>query len=188
VVPSGELRAGQRAAVEGEVQLTEVVLRGRRQMLCRIADGSGFLTLRFFYFTAQQQRRSRAACACAASARRGAVPGPGDRAPGVPARRSPRRRGADGAPDADLSRDRGRHPGTAADAGGHGARSDGRRRPRGLAAGRGARRFARLPSLREALHTCTGRRRMRRSSCCWMGAIRRSAAWRSRNCSRTSCR
>lgn len=56
VVPLGELRAGQRAAVEGEVLLTEVVFRGRRQLLCRIADGSGFLTLRFFYFTAQQQK------------------------------------------------------------------------------------------------------------------------------------
>ncbi len=55
VVPLGELRAGQRAAVEGEVLLTEVVFRGRRQMLCKIGDGSGFLTLRFFYFTAQQQ-------------------------------------------------------------------------------------------------------------------------------------
>jgi ATP-dependent DNA helicase RecG len=56
VVPLGELRPGQRAAVEGEVMLTEVVFRGRRQMLCKIADGSGFLTLRFFHFTAQQQR------------------------------------------------------------------------------------------------------------------------------------
>jgi ATP-dependent DNA helicase RecG len=55
VVPLGELRPGQRAAVEGEVLLTEVVFRGRRQMLCRIGDGSGFLTLRFFYFTVQQQ-------------------------------------------------------------------------------------------------------------------------------------
>jgi ATP-dependent DNA helicase RecG len=55
VVPLGELRPGQRAAVEGEVLLTEVAFRGRRQMLCRIGDGSGFLTLRFFYFTAQQQ-------------------------------------------------------------------------------------------------------------------------------------
>jgi ATP-dependent DNA helicase RecG len=55
VVPLGELVPGQRAAVEGEVMLTEVAFRGRRQMLCRIADGSGFLTLRFFYFTAQQQ-------------------------------------------------------------------------------------------------------------------------------------
>jgi ATP-dependent DNA helicase RecG len=56
VVPLGELLPGHRAAVEGEVLLTEVAFRGRRQMLCKIADGSGFLTLRFFYFTAQQQR------------------------------------------------------------------------------------------------------------------------------------
>ena len=55
-VPLGQLRAGLRAAVEGEVQLAEVVFRGRRQLLCRIADGSGFLTLRFFHFNAQQQQ------------------------------------------------------------------------------------------------------------------------------------
>jgi ATP-dependent DNA helicase RecG len=55
VVPLGELKPGQRAAVEGEVLLTEIAYRGRRQMLCRIGDGSGYLTLRFFYFTAQQQ-------------------------------------------------------------------------------------------------------------------------------------
>jgi ATP-dependent DNA helicase RecG len=54
-VPLGELGTGQRAAVEGEVLLTEVVFRGRRQMLCKITDGTGFLTLRFFYFSAQQQ-------------------------------------------------------------------------------------------------------------------------------------
>ncbi len=54
-VPLGQLRPGERAAVEGEVQLTEVAFRGRRQLLCRIADGSGFLTLRFFHFSAQQQ-------------------------------------------------------------------------------------------------------------------------------------
>ena len=65
-VPLGELQPGQRASVEGEVMLTEVAFRGRRQMLCRIADGSGFLTLRFFYFTGQQQaglaRGSRVRC------------------------------------------------------------------------------------------------------------------------------
>ena len=55
VVPLGELQSGQRAAVEGEVLLTEVSFRGRRQLLCRIADGSGSLTLRFFHFTTQQQ-------------------------------------------------------------------------------------------------------------------------------------
>jgi ATP-dependent DNA helicase RecG len=54
-VPLGQLRPGERAAVEGEVQLTEVAFRGRRQLLCRIADGSGFLTLRFFHFSAPQQ-------------------------------------------------------------------------------------------------------------------------------------
>jgi ATP-dependent DNA helicase RecG len=56
IVPLGELRPGQRASVEGDVLLTEVAFRGRRQMLCKIADGSGYLTLRFFHFTAQQQQ------------------------------------------------------------------------------------------------------------------------------------
>ena len=51
----GRLEPGVRAVVEGEVQLTEVTFRRRRQMLCRISDGSGFLTLRFFYFSAAQQ-------------------------------------------------------------------------------------------------------------------------------------
>lgn len=55
VQPIGSLLAGHRAVVEGEVQLTEVVFRRRRQMLCRIADGSGFLTLRFFHFSGAQQ-------------------------------------------------------------------------------------------------------------------------------------
>jgi ATP-dependent DNA helicase RecG len=55
VVPLGEILPGQRAVVEGEVLLTEVTFRGRRQMLTRIGDGSGYLTLRFFHFTAQQR-------------------------------------------------------------------------------------------------------------------------------------
>ncbi len=73
IVPLGELRPGQRASVEGDVLLTEVAFRGRRQMLCRIADGSGFLTLRFFYFTAQQQQglARGARVRCFGEARRG---------------------------------------------------------------------------------------------------------------------
>src|ERR1700679_2163271 len=51
----GALLPGMRAAVEGEIQLTEVTYRKRRQLICRIYDGSGFLTLRFFYFSAAQQ-------------------------------------------------------------------------------------------------------------------------------------
>jgi ATP-dependent DNA helicase RecG len=55
VVPIGTLRAGDRAVIEGVVQLAEVVFRRRRALLCRIADGSGSLTLRFFHFSAAQQ-------------------------------------------------------------------------------------------------------------------------------------
>src|SRR5688572_11473779 len=51
----GELRPGSRAVVEGEIQLTEVAYRRRRQLLCRITDGTGSLTLRFFYFSGAQQ-------------------------------------------------------------------------------------------------------------------------------------
>ena len=69
----GALRHGMRAVVEGEVQLTEVAYRRRRQLLCRITDGTGSLTLRFFYFSGAQQAGSRAARACAASAKSAAV-------------------------------------------------------------------------------------------------------------------
>jgi len=55
VVPIGGLRPGRRAVIEGEIQLAEVVFRRRRALLCRLADGSGFLTLRFFHFSAAQQ-------------------------------------------------------------------------------------------------------------------------------------
>lgn len=55
IVPMGELRPGDRAVCEGTIELAEVVFRKRRQMLIRVADGSGFLTLRFFHFSAQQQ-------------------------------------------------------------------------------------------------------------------------------------
>jgi ATP-dependent DNA helicase RecG len=56
IVPIGSLRPGDRAVVDGEIQLAEVVIRRRRALLCRITDGSGFLTLRFFHFSAAQQQ------------------------------------------------------------------------------------------------------------------------------------
>jgi len=54
-IPLGSLHAGMRAVVEGEIQLSEVAYRGRRQLLVRLSDGSGWLTLRFFHFGAAQQ-------------------------------------------------------------------------------------------------------------------------------------
>jgi ATP-dependent DNA helicase RecG len=56
IAPLGTLAPGVRAAVEGEVQLCEVAYRRRRQLIARISDGSGFLTLRFFYFSLAQQQ------------------------------------------------------------------------------------------------------------------------------------
>src|SRR5581483_4472386 len=56
VEPIGALTPGLREVVEGEVQLTEVTFRRRRQLMCRISVGSGFLTLRFFYFSEAQQK------------------------------------------------------------------------------------------------------------------------------------
>jgi ATP-dependent DNA helicase RecG len=56
-VPIGSLEPGARAVVEGEVQLAEVVFRRKRVLLVRLADGTGFLTLRFFHFSAAQQEQ-----------------------------------------------------------------------------------------------------------------------------------
>jgi ATP-dependent DNA helicase RecG len=54
VTALGALLPGTRAVVEGEVQLSEVVFRRRRALLVRISDGTGFLNLRFFYFSRAQ--------------------------------------------------------------------------------------------------------------------------------------
>ena len=55
LTPIGALLHGLRAVIEGEVQLVDVVFRRRRAMLVRLSDGSGFLNLRFFYFSRAQQ-------------------------------------------------------------------------------------------------------------------------------------
>ena len=60
ISPIGSLHPGDHAVVEGEVQLTELKFGKRRMLLSRISDGTGFLTLRFFYFnSAQKEALSR---------------------------------------------------------------------------------------------------------------------------------
>ncbi len=73
ITPIGALFHGMRAVVEGEVQLVDVVFRRRRAMLVRLSDGSGFLNLRFFYFSrAQQEGLARGTrVRCVGEARRG---------------------------------------------------------------------------------------------------------------------
>jgi ATP-dependent DNA helicase RecG len=48
--PIGSLAVGEKVLVEGIVELSEVAVRRRRSLLCRLTDGTGALTLRFFYF------------------------------------------------------------------------------------------------------------------------------------------
>ncbi len=60
VVPVGSLRPGDEAVVEVEAQLAEVKFGRRRQLLARVADGTGSLTLRLFTFSpAQREMLSR---------------------------------------------------------------------------------------------------------------------------------
>lgn len=55
LIKLGALVAGARCLVTGEVLLAETAFRGRRNLLVRISDGSGQLTLRFFYFSRGQE-------------------------------------------------------------------------------------------------------------------------------------
>jgi ATP-dependent DNA helicase RecG len=73
LTPIGALVSGTRAVVEGEVQIADVVYRRRRALMVRISDGSGFLTLRFFYFSrAQVDNLARGtALRCIGEVRRG---------------------------------------------------------------------------------------------------------------------
>ena len=73
LVRIGALVAGQRCLVAGEVLLAETVYRGRRNLLVRISDGSGQLTLRFFHFSRQQEAQFRTGMtvSCFGEVRRG---------------------------------------------------------------------------------------------------------------------
>jgi ATP-dependent DNA helicase RecG len=73
LVPIGGLTAGQRSLTSGEVLLAETVYRGRRSLLVRLGDGTGQLTLRFFYFSRSQAAQFRAGVnvSCFGEVRRG---------------------------------------------------------------------------------------------------------------------
>ncbi|MGH8373475.1 MAG: ATP-dependent DNA helicase RecG [Gammaproteobacteria bacterium] len=75
IIPIGALRPGVPTAIEGEVQLAEIVIRRRRTLLVRISDGTGALTLRFFHFNqAQADALARGVhLRCYGEARPGAV-------------------------------------------------------------------------------------------------------------------
>ncbi len=69
----GSLEAGVRCLISGEILLAETVFRGRRNLLVRVNDGSGQITLRFFHYSRQQQEQFRpgAEVTCFGEVRRG---------------------------------------------------------------------------------------------------------------------
>ena len=75
LVRIGALQAGVRCLISGEVLLAETAYRGRRNLLVRISDGSGQMTLRFFYFSRQQQAQFQPGVrlTCFGEARKGAA-------------------------------------------------------------------------------------------------------------------
>lgn len=56
ISPIGSLHAGAEALVKGEVLLSQVKYGKRRSLLVRIGDGTGLMTLRFFYFNKNQEQ------------------------------------------------------------------------------------------------------------------------------------
>jgi len=57
LISLGELKAGEDAYFQGEIELTQIRYGKRRSLLCRISDGTGAVILRFFYFSKSQQNK-----------------------------------------------------------------------------------------------------------------------------------
>ncbi|BAO43142.1 ATP-dependent DNA helicase RecG [Thiolapillus brandeum] len=55
VVPMGQLRSGEEAVIEGEIEHVEIRFGRRRSLLVHLSDGSGRVILRFFHFSAAQK-------------------------------------------------------------------------------------------------------------------------------------
>lgn len=55
VTPIGALQPNMSAVIEGEIQACDIVFGRRRSLMCRLQDGTGTLTLRFFHFSAAQK-------------------------------------------------------------------------------------------------------------------------------------
>ncbi len=54
VYPIGSLMAGMTALICGRVEFIDVLPRGRKSLICRISDDTGFISLKFFHFSANQ--------------------------------------------------------------------------------------------------------------------------------------
>ena len=57
LTPIAAVRRGNQVVVEGKIQLANVVYTRRRNLICRISDGTGSLLLRFYHFNLKQQEQ-----------------------------------------------------------------------------------------------------------------------------------
>ncbi len=57
LTPIARARPGREAMITGEIELADIVYRGRRSLVVRLADGTGHIHLRFFHFNAAQQNQ-----------------------------------------------------------------------------------------------------------------------------------
>lgn len=55
IQPIGSLRPGEERQIQGEIQLSDIKYGRQRMLLCRLSDGTGFITLRFFHFSNAQK-------------------------------------------------------------------------------------------------------------------------------------
>ena len=49
------LRIGDEALIEAQVSVCEIKFGKKKTLLCRVSDGTGSITLRFFHFSAAQK-------------------------------------------------------------------------------------------------------------------------------------
>ncbi len=54
IYPIGSLMAGMTALICGRVEFIDILPRGRKSLVCRISDDTGFISLKFFHFSANQ--------------------------------------------------------------------------------------------------------------------------------------
>lgn len=56
----GSLAAGMTALICGKIEFAEILPRGRKSLVCRLSDATGFISLRFFHFNANQLQTLKA--------------------------------------------------------------------------------------------------------------------------------
>jgi ATP-dependent DNA helicase RecG len=57
VTPIGALQPFSEVVIEGEVKLCDIALGRRRSLVCKVQDGTGTVSLRFFHFAAAQKNQ-----------------------------------------------------------------------------------------------------------------------------------